>query len=99
MFQTQTASRNSIVWVGNYKQLNMARDQINTRNGSRSLERDRGQFMEGLVGHTKGLRSHCNSKREPLEHWTAGFTFYQAPSHCLSVEGDCECDKMADKGW
>ena len=31
MFHTQKASRNSMVWVGNYKQLDMAGNQVQNK--------------------------------------------------------------------
>lgn len=66
----------------------------------RGVWRERqGPAMEGLVGYTEKLTSYCDNKREPQEHGSARFTFYQAPLYCFWAEGEFECDKTVDKGW
>lgn len=65
----------------------------------REVEKRQGPAQGRLPGHTKELRSYPSSRRALQEHGRARFTLYQAPLHSLSVEGDCEYDETADKGW
>lgn len=68
-----------------------------TRNGKKSRGRGRGQLCRASWAIPRSLKVIATTK-EPQEHETARFTFFQAPLHCVWVEGEFELDEPADKG-